>query len=371
MKTQYPCLIVDLNKIRQNAKLLTRLADTTVGAKVFGVTKVLSGNPEVALALLEGGCYGLADSRLENLRAIRLAVSVHPIYGDCPLMLLRLPAPSQVEEVVETADISLNSELETLQLLSQAAQKKNRIHQAILMVDLGDLREGIWCGDDQWEKSIGMVREIMVLPSLRLIGIGTNLACYGGVIPDRETMSRLLEIAARVEELAGYRLEIISGGNSSSVPMLYDHTMPAGINSFRLGESIILGKNVIDRSDLPGTYQDAAICQAEIIELKMKPSLPSGHIGQNAFGEELSYVDQGIRQRAILALGRQDVVFEGLKPRDPGHVILGASSDHLLVDVTDGRTQLKVGDVISFIPNYGALLALSTSPYIRKYFRNP
>ncbi|MBP7460051.1 MAG: alanine/ornithine racemase family PLP-dependent enzyme [Candidatus Delongbacteria bacterium] len=368
MSDYTPSLTVDLDKIRQNTRYLTGLARERVGAGVFGVTKALSGSPEVARVMLEGGCCGLADSRFENLRKIRVAMTDWPEFQALPLMLLRIPAPSQVRQVVETADISLNSEWKTLQLLSQAAGELRRIHQIVLMVDLGDLREGIWIDTGNPSNLISLVRNTLTLPNIKLIGIGTNLACYGGVIPDRAIMERLLKLAFQIEQVCDYPLEMISGGNSSAVPMLLDGSMPKGINSFRLGESILLGKNVIDRSDLPGTRQDAMICRAEIIELQTKPSMPRGVTGQNAFGEQARYIDRGIRQRAILALGRQDVVFDGLTPLDPGHIILGASSDHLLVDVSDSRTPLRVGDRILFIPNYGALLALATSPYVAKHY---
>jgi len=63
---------------------------------------------------------------------------------DSSYMLLRLPALSGVDEVVESVDVSLNSELTVLAALSRAAVSRGRVHDVMLMVDLGDLREGIW-----------------------------------------------------------------------------------------------------------------------------------------------------------------------------------------------------------------------------------
>ena len=51
---------------------------------------------------------------------------------------------SEADKVVEYADISLNSELETIRALSKEALIKGRSHNIILMVDLGDLREGYY-----------------------------------------------------------------------------------------------------------------------------------------------------------------------------------------------------------------------------------
>jgi predicted amino acid racemase len=45
--------------------------------------------------------------------------------------------------VVRSADISLNTELDTLKKLSYYAKASNKNHQVIVMVELGDLREGV------------------------------------------------------------------------------------------------------------------------------------------------------------------------------------------------------------------------------------
>ena len=89
-------------------------------------------------------------------------------------------------------------------------------------------------------------------------------------------------------------------------------------------------------------------------------------IGQDAFGGTPTFVDRGVRMRAICNLGRQDVVVDGIEPEDPGIIVLGGSSDHLILDVEDARNPVKLGDEITFYPGYGALLALSTSPYVQK-----
>ncbi len=366
MKREYPRLIIDLEKIAFNTRQLCAWAKKNHNAHIFGVTKVLCGHPLVAATMLRNGCLGIADSRIDNLARIRDYLTQSTPELNPPLLLLRLPALSECEEVVAGADISLNSEMTTLRALNCAAEAQNKIHQAIIMVDMGDLREGLWSGSrENWNDILVFFREALALPHLKIMGIGLNLACYGGVIPDQENMSNFAELKSWLEEELDTQFEIVSGGNSSAVPLLIRQQMPQGINSFRLGESIILGKNVIDRSNLPGTHQDAVYCESEIIELREKPSIPLGNTGQNAFGENTGFVDRGIRQRAILALGRQDVKFEDLIPCDPGHILLGASSDHLIVDVSDSKTPLAVGSILRFIPGYGALLALSTSPYVK------
>ena len=105
---------------------------------------------------------------------------------------------------------------------------------------------------------------------------------------------------------------------------------------------------------------------AEVVELETKPSVPIGETGQDAFGGTPTFTDRGMRKRAILNIGRQDVVVDGIEPLDPGIIVLGGSSDHLILDVEDAQEKVKLGDEITFYPGYGALLALSTSPYVQK-----
>ena len=352
-----PALVINLEKIEKNAKSIVNLCKK-YGIQVAGVTKVTCAIPEVGKAMLKGGCYMLADSRIENLKKLRESG-----INDIEFLLLRLPMISDADETVKWADMSLNSEISTIKALNEAAKKQNKEHKIILMIDVGDLREGIW--PDKLDETIATIKNF---PNIIFEGIGCNLACYGGVIPSEENMNLLLEQKKIIEEKHGLTVNTISGGNSSGLFMLYEGRMPDGINQFRVGEAIMLGRNVIDRSPFPETYQDTFKVRAEIIELKEKPSVPIGNTGQDAFGNEPEFIDKGIIRRAILALGRQDIVLDGLTPLDKDIEILGASSDHLILDVTNSKNNYKVGDTIDFYPGYGCLLAASTSNYVDKIF---
>jgi len=278
-----------------------------------------------------------------------------------PLMLLRIPAPSRAVDVVRCADISLNSSIHTIVKLSDAAQMFNITHKIIIMIDVGDLREGVWP-----DNAIEVVRSTADLPNIEIIGLGANLACYGGVIPTAENMHMLVEIRDRCRKATGLPLDVLSGGNSSSLPLLASGGMPKEINHFRIGETITLGRNVHDRTPWPGTRQDTMRIVAEIVEVEYKPSVPVGNRGQDAFGGFTDFIDRGIRKRAICNIGRQDVVVDGIQPEDPGVIVLGGSSDHLVLDVEDAHKALMVGDEVVFYPSYGALLAATTSPYVQK-----
>lgn len=348
----YPALKIDLAKLESNTKLLAEKCDA-FGISISAVTKVFCGIPEVALAMVKGGATYLADSRIENLKKLKDL--------NVPKMLLRIPMLSQIGEVLEYADISLNSEYEVIRAISDEAIKRGKIHHIILMVDLGDLREGVWADD-----AIEYAGRILELKGIKLLGIGTNLTCYGAVIPKVDNLSRLVDIAHSIEERYKTKLSIISGGNSSSLYLIEQDSIPKGINHLRLGESIVLGNETAYSSRIEGTYNDCFKLCAEIIELKEKPSVPIGEIGVDAFGNKPTYVDRGIRKRAILAVGRQDVRIDGLTPTDETLIILGASSDHMIIDITDSAYKYSIGDIIEFTLDYGALLSASTSDYVNK-----
>lgn len=348
----YPAIKVNLCKLMHNTKVLIDKC-SKYGIEAVPVTKVYSGMPEIAEASLKAGAKMLADSRIENLKKLENI--------NIPKLLLRIPMLSQVEEVIKYADISLNSEYETIKALSEKALDMGKTHKIILMVDLGDLREGVWN-----ETAIEFAGSLMDLKGIKLVGIGTNLTCYGAVIPTKKNLELLVSLADRIEKKYDIKLDIISGGNSSSLHLLEKGEMPERINHLRLGESIVLGNETAYGTRIEDTYNDVFTYYAEIIELKEKPSVPVGEIGVDAFGEKPVFQDRGIRKRAILASGRQDIKFEGIIPRDKDAIILGASSDHLIIDVSDCKEDYKVGDIMAFDMTYGALLAAFTSEYVNK-----
>jgi len=354
MYIRTPRLEIYPDRIATNARSVISLCHDH-GAQVAAVTKVTAAHPAVVHALEQGGADMIADSRISNLQ------SMADTGLDLPLMLLRIPAPSRAADVVRCAHITLNSSVQTIRLLSEAAQFLGVRHQVIVMVDVGDLREGVWP-----DRAIDVVKEAATFPAIDIIGMGCNLACYGGVIPSTKNMRALIEIRDACSKASGLELKTLSGGNSANLPLLLSGAMPKEINHFRIGEAIVLGRNVIDRSPWPGTRQDTFKLVAEVVEVERKPSVPIGETGQDAFGGTPTFVDRGVRMRAICNLGRQDVVVDGIEPADPGIIVLGGSSDHLILDVEDAHEKVKLGDEITFYPGYGALLALSTSPYVQK-----
>jgi len=348
----YPAIKVSREKLKHNTKILAEKCGR-LGIDIVPVTKVYCGIPEIAEASVAAGAKMLADSRIENIIKLKEL--------NAEKMLLRIPMLSQVDEIVEHVDISLNSEYEVIKALSGKALQRGKIHKIILMVDLGDLREGVWYKD-----AVEFAGRIVKLPGIKLVGLGTNLTCYGAVIPSVENLGLLAALAEEIEKKYDIKLDIISGGNSSSLHLVEKNEVPKGINQLRLGEAIVLGNETAYGERIEGTYGDVFTYMAEIIELKEKPSVPVGETGVDAFGEKPVFVDRGIRKRAILASGRQDLKADGIQPRDKDAIVIGASSDHLIIDVSDCGREYKVGDIMEFDLGYGALLAAFTSEYVEK-----
>jgi predicted amino acid racemase len=235
------------------------------------------------------------------------------------------------------------------------------MHGIVLMVELGDLREGIMPADLE-----NTVRQTLRFPNVVLKGIGTNLACHSGVTPDFKKMSELSTLASSLEATFGLTFDIVSGGNSANLDWALGDADPGRINDLRLGESILLGRETLHRRALDGLHTKAITLAAEVIESKVKPSEPWGEIAQAAFGEKTPAEDRGEISQAILAIGRQDADPEGLLAPS-GMEILGASSDHLIMD--SGGQRLAIGAEIRFQLNYSALIRAMSSPFVAKVLK--
>ncbi|NLE73454.1 MAG: alanine/ornithine racemase family PLP-dependent enzyme [Actinobacteria bacterium] len=353
--TTGPVLHIYPETIEANAR---SICGQLTGIDIVGVTKATCANPFVARALVAGGAKALGDSRVDNLRRLR-----HEGLG-VPLWLLRSPTPAQADEVVKVADVVLVAELETMRALDAAAEAAGgcaaRRLGLVVMVDMGDLREGIM--PTELDTFMHSARHLC---HADVVGIGTNLTCYGAVVPTRNNLSELLSLTELAENILGRRL-LVSGGNSSSLESAFAEGLPKGITGLRVGESILLGVSTITRQPLPGLAPNAFVLEAPVIECRIKPTVPLGRIAQNAFGTKPRFANRGHRLCAICALGRQDCLPEGLQPMQTGVQILGASSDHLIVDVGDAVPAPAIGRSLYFLPNYGCLLAAFTSPYVEK-----
>jgi len=352
-----PTLRIDLEAIRHNALLVADLC-RRAGVRPSLVTKGVLGDPTLVGEVLACGLCSVADSRLGNIRRMREAGL------RAEFQLMRVPAPAEAEEVVALADLSYHSELVTLRAVAAAAEATGREHRVVLMVDVGDRREGFLPGD-----VLGAARAVLGLGSLRLTGLGMNVGCVSGVLPSPANLGLLAELAADVEERLGVGLDVVSGGSSSSLALAAEGRLPARVNHLRVGTAVWLGDYNAGDDPIPGARQDTFEFLAPVVEVKWKPSLPCGEVGVDSFGRRPVFEDRGPMLRVLLGAGRQDVWVEGLRPRLEGLRVLTASSDYIVLDATACPRPPQVGEELRFGLRYPAMLFAMQAVHVRKESR--
>ncbi len=354
----YPLLEVALDNVRHNARVVTDLC-AAHGLRVAGVVKVSDGDVKIARAYYEGGCAQIASSRPTHLRAVKEELP------QASTMLLRLPMLSEIAEVIRWCDMSLNSEQQTLKALDAEAKRQGKVHQVILMLDVGDLREGVTSARELLDFALMTENE---LDGLHLAGVGATFTCFGSILPTRENLTVLVKAAGEIERKIGRKLEIISGGSSTSLIPLLEGKLPAGVNHLRIGGVIANPRTIRLNRDVvvPNMKEDTFVLRAQLVEVAEKPSLPFGVSSLNWAGEKVTFVDRGMRKRGIAALGTADLGdLKKLTPVDPQVEVLGGSSDHLVLDLDACSQNYQVGDVVSFYLLYEHLMHAFGSHKVR------
>lgn len=358
MSERYPQLRVNIANLCSNLQHVVDLAEP-YGIKITAVIKGFNSLVPCCPSLMKTGCLNLGASRIEHLKAIKeFDVSI-------PTELVRIPMLSEAADVIRYADTSLVSECATIRRLSECAAAAGKVHKVIIMKDIGDLREG-FIDEDELKHACALAES---LPGIFLYGIGANFGCYGSVCPTEKNLSELAESAFAVEKIIGRTLDIVSGGETSSLPVMLRGEMPEKINNLRTGISLITEARYAWDEDFPDR-KVPFILRAEIVELKNKPTMPIGEQTAASMNEVRNYVDLGIRKRAIVALGHQDLgnIQTNLIPVDPKIRIWGASSDHTMLDLEDCDKAYKIGDTVDFYVNYPGCLFSSMSPTVKKVF---
>ncbi len=321
------------------------------GICVTAVTKAVCGHPSIARAMLDGGATGLAEPRLSNVIRLRQAGMT------CPVTLIRTPMLSQVDDVVRVCDSSYNTELFVIKALAAAALKQNKVHGIILMVEMGDRREGIM------PHSLGEIaQQVLAIPGVALQGIGANFACLSNIAPTTQQMRDLSALATDVEGQCGPFLRIVSGGNSANLPWALEQSATGRINDLRIGEAILLGVDPITGEHIGGMFRDAFTLVAEVIETNTKPMHPPTQLSDTSVAKVHLVPDTSKATRIILGIGHQDIDVAGLSmPR--GNTFIGATSDHLIVGTHDAT--LCAGSEMRFQMNYSALMRAMAAPDTR------
>ncbi len=322
------------------------------------VSKLLCGNRDYLTELLKLDIRQICDSRASNLKMVK---SIRP---DIETIYIKPPAKRAIKSVVQYADISLNTESETIQLLADEAGKQGKIHKVIIMIELGELREGIM-GDD----FIEFYQKVFKLKNIEVVGLGTNLSCLYGVLPNHDKLIQLSLYEQLVEARFDRQIPFVSGGSSVTIPLLIQKLLPKGINHFRVGETLFMGTDLYNNTSLPKMKADVFRLYSEIIEITEKPVVPVGEMGTNVEGESFEF-DQGkigeTSFRAIIDMGLLDVDEEHIKAVDENISLVGASSDMLVIDLGKNEKNYTVGDLLEFRLDYMGVLRILNSRYIEK-----
>jgi predicted amino acid racemase len=350
---------IELNrkKLRENFKFLNDLFSEN-GIKWTVVTKVLCGHREYLQEVINLGINQISDSRIENLRVIK------DIKPDLETIYIKPPAKRHIKEVVNFADISFNTEYSTIQALSKEAGRQKKTHKIMIMIEMGELREGV-----MWDEFIDFYSKVFKLPNIEIVGIGTNLSCLYGVLPSEDKLIQLCLYEQLVEAKFDKNIPFVSGGSSVTIPLIFKQLLPKGINHFRVGETLFLGTNVYE--DRPFQEMSGSIFRlySQIIELSEKRTIPTGERGTNVEGQEFEFDEEDYGKtscRAILDMGLLDVDDKQIQPLDSTIEFAGASSDMMVVDLGENNQNYKVGDLIEFKMNYMGTLNTMCSKYISK-----
>lgn len=350
-------LVLDQKKLQHNYNFLLNLfenSDISWGI----VSKMLCGTEPYLKELVDLGVKEIHDSRVSNLKKIKkLNPEIQTVY-------IKPPAKRSIKSIISYADVSFNTELETMKLLSDEAGKQGKIHKVIIMIEMGDLREGVM-GDDL----IDFYASVFQLPNLEIVGLGTNLNCLHGIMPSEDKLVQLSLYKQIIELKFNIKIPWVSGGTSVVLPLLLQRRLPVGVNHFRIGESLYFGLDLFTGETIPGMETGLFTLHTEIIEISKKPVVPFGESGSNPSGEETLINPElyGKEQwRAIIDIGLLDIQPKFLRPIDKNIEILGASSDMLILNITKCERMYNVGDTIAFDLDYMGALSIMNSFYVEK-----
>jgi predicted amino acid racemase len=350
-------ITLNSNKLKANYDYLNTLFEKN-GIQWSVVTKLLCGNKAYINEVLKLGIKQISDSRISNLKTVKtLRPDVETIY-------IKPPPKRIISNVIRYADISMNTEIDTIQLLSEEALKQNKKHKIIIMIELGELREGV-----MREDFVDFYGKVFQLKNIEVVGIGTNLSCLYGVLPNHDKLIQLSLYEQLIEAKFKKEIPFVSGGSSVTIPLIFQNLLPKGINHFRVGETLFLGTDVYNNTTLKRMKSDVFRLYAEIIELIEKPIIPSGEFGTNVEGESVDFDEDLLGKktcRAIIDIGLLDVEEKHIAPVDKNISFIGASSDMLVIDLGENNKKYKVGDLLEFTLDYMGTLRVINSKYIEK-----
>ncbi len=361
-------LVIQTKRIKDNIKFLSNYFDDR-NIQWSLITKVFSGDQQFLKNVLTDDVIAkinsVGDSRLTSIKNLK---EVNP---DMRTIYIKPPAEIYAEQVVAYADISLNSSLSTIKALNAAAKAANKTHQIIIMIELGELREGVKRSD-----IMEFYEQVFELSNIEVIGIGSNLGCMYGIEPNYDKLLQLSLYKELISAKFDKELPLISGGTSITLPLVEKEIVPKDINHFRVGEAAFFGLSPLDNEQFLELSTDTFEFRANIIELEEKKIVPEGTISDANIGHTAKFDVASANEtsfKAILDFGMLDVDKSDIDAYDKDIQFVGITSDMLVVDIgtnksKNGKKKYKIGDQIVFKPNYMAVARLLNSKFIDKKF---
>lgn len=316
-------LQINLSKIQYNAKvLLSTLAEHDIN--FTPVIKCVAGDKRIIEVLKHIGLTHFAEARIDNINK--------SIDEDVSFTMIRTVNKSELEDVVLKSKMSIQTEITTIRQINEIAKKHHKKHQILLMIDWKDAREGILTYD-----VIDYIQEILTMHNICLSGLAFNFMCFNAIPPNDNDVEMINQFVASIENEAGFHFKIISGGNSSMLPQMFYNNLGM-INDLRIGETLFRGTDTTTDKPIATLFQDAINMEAEIVEIKPRLDIATGK----------NYL------QAILDIGYLDTYADELVPLNNNIQVLGATSDHVMVDLQN-CDHYQVGDTINFALGYRAL----------------
>lgn len=315
-------LEINLEKIKKNTEnVKNALEDIELAA----VTKGCRGDRRIAKTMVEGGAQVLADSHLKNLEQFK----------DLPVKKILLRHLKNQTSSENVFDYVLISNIFSIKELGKLSFKNYKEIGLMLMVETGFGRDGF-----NQEELPNAIKLIKGYKNLYLYGLATNTDCQNGSSP----LARIYAFIKIVKNISLPKDCIISGGNTSALPLAIKGKLPKEVNQLRIGEAILLGQDTKNYEKIVDNFTDCFTLKVEVIEKRKK---------------------KGVRQ-AVLAIGFQDIGAGKIEPiEDSFNSILCIYSDHLVYRINDEN---ETGSFASFRPDYYALNALMTSPFVEKKY---
>jgi ornithine racemase len=331
-----PRLEIHLDKVFQNAEFIVKKLGV-LGIKTVGITKGCAGDLSIAGAMISAGVAAIGDSHFQNI------VKLKQGGVNFPFWMIRNPLSKQLSQIIENTEISFNSETSTIQRIADQNALSNSSHQVVIMVEVGDLREGIY------PKDLGkFLNGLNTTARNSIAGIGATLGCLTHDQPARQHLELVTEAADMFKRHLGRPPQIVTLGGSCLIPLMLENpNLLRGVTHLRVGEAILLGMDGLG-NQIDGLHQDAIELVAEVIEVHDHPKL----------GKDAREVAVGVGYQDMDAPDTQ--VTSILESK-----IIASTSDHTVLSCPSDM-DVKVGAEVHFRLSYKAMLRAFISPYVEK-----